>query len=399
MKNLLLIPFFFLFFQKINGQNEPRLVKKVFEQYSDSLDLYLSQKQELFEYDFFGNVTSESQIDYDEEGEIISWTGVVKEYNTDHLLTKTTNRRYNWDVVIWITIDWVEFIYDENDCLIERIVVPNSVLDPKSTQTLELDNDCRELGYHSVTEDGDTFGKSEMAYDNRGNIIFIQDYFYIDIFDSLFLSRGVLQQFNEQNDKVDFFDYFLWGSGHLFDYTHELYEYEYRFDINDRLDNKLQTTYQVVYSNNYNIHNPTLPIDTFLSEIATVEYQYCKDVLIKEEVSFEEFDSDGNSFLGNRRVLYFYEGENACFDFENKSTASIYPNPTSSFVQIESPLFGSGNTQVQVIGVGGKVLLERLIFSREEKQELDLSRFLNGTYIIQLRNGEHFISKKIVVIK
>ena len=398
-KSLLLIPFLFLFFQKINGQVAPRLVKKVTQVYSDSLELYLDSKQLLYEYDFRGNVISEVEINLDEQGEIILWTGVEKEYDVNQLLIKETNRRYNWDLGIWITNDWIEFFYDENDCLIERRVVPNIVAAGFFTETIDYDNECQELGYISEREDGTLFGTGKTTYADNGNRVDAKTYFYIEAIDSLFFMGGLLRHVNDEKDVIELFDYSLWGSGHFFNYTHQLFEHDYQYGTDGKLNTKTLKTYDVVYPLNYVIHNPIILSDTFLSEIAMIEYHYCKDVLTKEEISFEQFESDGNVLLGERRVLYLYEGEDACFDFENKSIATIYPNPTSAILQIESPLLASGNTQMRVVDVNGKVVLGKLFVSREEKITLEVSHLANGTYFLQLLSGEHFISKKIIILK
>ena len=399
-KSILLLPLFFLFFQKIDGQVEPRLVQQVVQVYSDSLEMFLDSKQLLYEYDSKGNVISETEINFDNQGEIISWEGKLKEFDTENLLIKETDRRYNWEVGIWITNDWIEFFYDENGCLVERKIVPNIASVDFSIQKIDHDNECQELGYISEREDGSLVGTGETRYTDEGNRIFAKNYFYIEAIDSLFYMGGLLRHINEEKDEIELFDYLLWGSGRFFENTHHLFEHDYQFGTNGILESKNRNTYDIVYHPNYNIHNPLeIYLDTFLSEVATIDYYYCQDVLVKEEIDFEQFDIDGNSFLGKRRVLYFYEGEDRCFDFENKSTASVYPNPTSGNIQIESPLLASGNTQIKVIDINGKIMLEKLVVARKELVSLNIGHLANGTYVLQLLSGEHFISKKIVIVK
>ena len=400
MKNLLILPFLFLFFQKINGQTEPRLVKQVVQVYSDSLEVFLDTQHLLYEYDFRGNMISETEINFDDQSEIVSWTGKLMEYDADDFLIKETNRRFNWDVGLWITNDWIEFFYDGDGCLIERKLTPNLASMPVSIQTIDFDNQCLELGYFWKNEDGTWRGKRETEYMDNGNSFFQKDFIYVEVLDSLFFLGGLLKNVNAENDEIELFDFLLFGSGSFFQYTHQLYDFEYQFGVDGNLESKDQITYDIMYHLNYNFHNPLeIYIDTFLSEVATLDYHYCQGLLTKEEIAFEQFDINGNSSLGNRQVLYFYEGKDACFDFENKSTATIYPNPTFGFVQIESPLLASGNTQIRVVDVNGKVMLEQLTISRAENTSLDLEHLANGTYVIQLMSGEYFVSEKLVVVK
>ena len=123
------------------------------------------------------------------------------------------------------------------------------------------------------------------------------------------------------------------------------------------------------------------------------EYSYlCSDVVNRED---SEFHVGTLTF----RKDFYYEGKNECFEIENiMLEMSVFPNPSFGEVTIQSPILESGNTQILVFDVNGKLLLEKNELQRDDVS-LDLSFLPNGMYVIQLMNQEHFIQNKIVLAK
>jgi trimeric autotransporter adhesin len=71
-----------------------------------------------------------------------------------------------------------------------------------------------------------------------------------------------------------------------------------------------------------------------------------------------------------------------------------YPNPVSGNLIIESELYGN-NTEITINSMDGKMILRQMITS--EKTEVNMKRFIPGTYILQLlSNGQAVESRKIV---
>jgi len=62
-------------------------------------------------------------------------------------------------------------------------------------------------------------------------------------------------------------------------------------------------------------------------------------------------------------------------------------------------LFGSGNSELRIIDVSGRVVLEKNIGLRTSEVSVDISGLANGTYIIHLIGGEISVSKKLVILR
>ena len=78
---------------------------------------------------------------------------------------------------------------------------------------------------------------------------------------------------------------------------------------------------------------------------------------------------------------------------------SVFPNPSNGIFNIVSPIFQTGNTEIVVYTIDGKVLLEKTEISRSTSSSIDLSLIQNGIYFLQLRNEDHFVKTKIVITK
>lgn len=81
---------------------------------------------------------------------------------------------------------------------------------------------------------------------------------------------------------------------------------------------------------------------------------------------------------------------------------SVYPNPTSEFVNVQFQLNGANkDVDLVVSDVLGKVVYTQQMknFNGTYNQPIDLSRQANGIYILHLRVGSDVISRKIVLQK
>lgn len=99
------------------------------------------------------------------------------------------------------------------------------------------------------------------------------------------------------------------------------------------------------------------------------------------------------SFLKGSVMLRPYFGYKALVglqDIETEENINIYPNPTSSKLYIQGHL----NTKKQISDISGRVLLSTY------DNEIDISNFNQGVYILQIENKQGKIeTRKIVKIK
>ena len=81
-------------------------------------------------------------------------------------------------------------------------------------------------------------------------------------------------------------------------------------------------------------------------------------------------------------------------NFEIAETLIIFPNPTSSKVFFDNSI--EKFETATVINYLGQVVLETRFNSFEANQEVDLSSFSSGVYIVKFANGDKSITKKVI---
>jgi hypothetical protein len=80
---------------------------------------------------------------------------------------------------------------------------------------------------------------------------------------------------------------------------------------------------------------------------------------------------------------------------ENEATTlSIYPNPSSDKLVIESE-FLNGSTIVQIINNFGEIVYASTIITKSSTI-IDIKFLNNGVYFVKLKNSDGFLTKKII---
>jgi hypothetical protein len=81
-------------------------------------------------------------------------------------------------------------------------------------------------------------------------------------------------------------------------------------------------------------------------------------------------------------------------NYVTKSNVQVYPNPTANFIIFES----TGLIQnLQIYAVSGALLKE--INANNFLQQMDVSNYSNGEYIVRIQLKNEIITKKISVIR
>lgn len=81
---------------------------------------------------------------------------------------------------------------------------------------------------------------------------------------------------------------------------------------------------------------------------------------------------------------------------------SVFPNPASSTVHVQALETLTGDIQINVLDMFGKVVEQRNLSSgwlQGATEVLDLSRLINGLYIIQVRSAANGWTTKIQVVR
>lgn len=136
---------------------------------------------------------------------------------------------------------------------------------------------------------------------------------------------------------------------------------------------------------------------------------YKKIVEVKAENLGNYKFSDNADALKGRRVYYrlkrvdkdghFKYSEVFTLHIPLNTRFSVYPNPASSYIQLQINNAVTGNVNIQVTDVTGRVLQEHKITGNESNIRLSTSNLNNGTYLIKLiyNNGQYV--QKVVVSK
>lgn len=151
----------------------------------------------------------------------------------------------------------------------------------------------------------------------------------------------------------------------------------YTYDNNDYLINDLgqqwnntTTSYinnhQVNYTNNSN---------------GTIQ-QYIRQI----------WDADISSWTNQIRATYTYQGTANIEDFNNSIIITIYPNPTSDYINIQT---NSTIKEVKIYDLNGRLKSEKTFNS--ENYNVDIRDLSSGFYLLQVYDeNERITTKKIL---
>lgn len=81
------------------------------------------------------------------------------------------------------------------------------------------------------------------------------------------------------------------------------------------------------------------------------------------------------------------------------NTLQLYPNPSEGHFRLDLPATVSGDTELRVLDLQGRVLVRRgAVQAQGRTLELDLSGFPNGSYIVTLSSGQGVHTGKVQVV-
>ena len=76
---------------------------------------------------------------------------------------------------------------------------------------------------------------------------------------------------------------------------------------------------------------------------------------------------------------------------------SVYPNPTSDFVNLDLKGFENEDFRVEITDVNGRVLMQKLlsVIDSDHVESIDISAFAKGMYFVKVTNGERFWTREV----
>ena len=95
-------------------------------------------------------------------------------------------------------------------------------------------------------------------------------------------------------------------------------------------------------------------------------------------------------------VIALYDPSLSFTNFDNTGEVEISPNPSNGKINLVINFDATSNLEINVIDLTGKVLLENT-FSAQENIELDLNHLGKGIYFVQVKDGGHIYSGRVVL--
>ena len=77
---------------------------------------------------------------------------------------------------------------------------------------------------------------------------------------------------------------------------------------------------------------------------------------------------------------------------------TVMPNPSTGLVEINMSAYGKKDVQMEIYNLQGKLIRSATIEALKGKEEVDMSSFVNGIYLIRVKaEGIPDVTKRIVI--
>jgi hypothetical protein len=179
-------------------------------------------------------------------------------------------------------------------------------------------------------------------------------------------------------------------------------EYQYKFNSKDYTSAK-----EVIKSINYKSDDELIKIRLHLEYLQNLtEFKNSPFALNYKSDSIYNHLSNSILNLSNQNAFEIYNKQEFEYTpsslenlkmFDSRSAIKIYPNPTKEIVNIDYFNSNSENTQISIIDINGKTVYENSYSNTNITINLNVSQFLKGIYIINIKNNTENITSKIVV--
>ncbi|MCK5169007.1 MAG: T9SS type A sorting domain-containing protein, partial [Bacteroidales bacterium] len=85
-------------------------------------------------------------------------------------------------------------------------------------------------------------------------------------------------------------------------------------------------------------------------------------------------------------------------DISKSDLVKLYPNPTSDKLNIEIDIEEAGSCKIEILTISGQVVFQKEVeFSGKLIDELDLSMYSKGIYIIRVTGNAIYYKEKILL--
>ncbi|MEM6396376.1 MAG: T9SS type A sorting domain-containing protein, partial [Bacteroidota bacterium] len=114
---------------------------------------------------------------------------------------------------------------------------------------------------------------------------------------------------------------------------------------------------------------------------------------LNDDDELEWFDDESTFCMPN----LFRSGTTSTLDPNDLAQISVFPNPASDYLQVQTSDFGSGPINFQLIDLNGRILLDQVNDFGEETTRLDLNRIPVGQYALSVRSASAFKVARVMI--
>jgi uncharacterized protein (DUF1501 family) len=82
----------------------------------------------------------------------------------------------------------------------------------------------------------------------------------------------------------------------------------------------------------------------------------------------------------------------------NEKNLTVYPNPTSAMIVVESEALATSAGAVRVVDTSGRELMRRNLMAGQRRVQLDVSKLPAGNYVVQLEAGQKGFTSQLAVV-
>ncbi len=116
--------------------------------------------------------------------------------------------------------------------------------------------------------------------------------------------------------------------------------------------------------------------------------------------TWDEFEND---WINGRHTTNYYETFVSTRDLQmiDAAAATIAPNPGNGLFQLwlDENVFPATEVQMQVLNLIGQPLMQTEILSSNQPIPLQLQHLPKGSYLLQLRQADKLLTKKLIIVK
>jgi len=222
--------------------------------------------------------------------------------------------------------------------------------------------------------DGNNGVKYEYQYDGKGIAISETCSFWDSGSNAWVKNSKCEYQYDNGNNQTWISSY--WDNGSNMWVANKEYEYQYH-------DNNNQTWITSYWDNGSN------------AWAANKKYEYQYDINNNHTVeTYYLWDNSSNAWtqVSTAQYNYYYSSltENSMFQVNSKQQATVFPNPATNYITVK----GTTESMITVSDLSGRIIYKQAMAS--ESENIDVSLWSNGTYLIFVDKGNNRTVSKII---